>query len=83
MQGRIGQVTEQNNEQLVGTNRADALPKSWEPQAVEKDLYEGWVEKGYFTPGCPFGGRALFHRAAAAECDRSAAYGPRFGPHAD
>ncbi|MDU7512778.1 MAG: class I tRNA ligase family protein, partial [Corynebacterium sp.] len=49
-QGRIGQVTEQNNEQLVGTNRADALPKSWEPQAVEKDLYEGWVEKGYFTP---------------------------------
>jgi len=43
-------VTEQNNEQLVGTNRADALPKSWEPQAVEKDLYEGWVEKGYFTP---------------------------------
>ena len=50
MQGRIGQVTEQNNEQLVGTNRADTLPKSWEPQAVEKDLYEGWVEKGYFTP---------------------------------
>jgi len=43
-------VTEQNNEQLVGTNRADGLPKSWEPQAVEKDLYEGWVEKGYFTP---------------------------------
>jgi len=43
-------VTEQNNEQLVGTNRADALPKSWQPQAVEKDLYEGWVEKGYFTP---------------------------------
>jgi len=50
VQGRISQVTEQNNEQLVGTNRADALPKSWEPQAVEKDLYEGWVEKGYFTP---------------------------------
>ncbi|WP_293823049.1 valine--tRNA ligase [uncultured Corynebacterium sp.] len=43
-------MTEQNNEQLVGTNRADALPKSWEPQVVEKDLYEGWVEKGYFTP---------------------------------
>lgn len=31
------------------TNRADKLPKSWDPQAVEKDLYEGWVEKGYFT----------------------------------
>ena len=47
-------MTEQNNavdkEQLVGTNRADALPKSWEPQTVEKDLYESWVEAGYFTP---------------------------------
>lgn len=30
-------------------NRADLLPKSWDPKAVEKDLYEGWVEKGYFT----------------------------------
>ena len=53
-QGRLVRVTEQNNavdkEQLVGTNRADALPKSWEPQAVEKDLYESWVEAGYFTP---------------------------------
>ncbi|ERS57780.1 valyl-tRNA synthetase [Corynebacterium sp. KPL1814] len=48
--GRIGRVTEQNDEQLVGTNRADSLPKSWEPQAVEKDLYEGWVDRGYFTP---------------------------------
>lgn len=43
-------MTDQNKEQLVGTNRADQLPKSWEPQAVEKDLYEGWVDRGYFTP---------------------------------
>ncbi len=43
-------MTDQNELQLVGTNRADALPKSWEPQAVESDLYEGWVSKGYFTP---------------------------------
>lgn len=50
VQGRVGQVTDQNKEQLVGTNRADQLPKSWEPQAVEKDLYEGWVNAGYFTP---------------------------------
>ena len=35
---------------MVGTNRADALPKSWEPQAVEADLYAQWVDKGYFTP---------------------------------
>ena len=48
--GRIRRVTEQNDEQLVGTNRADSLPTSWEPQAVEKDLYEGWVNRGYFTP---------------------------------
>lgn len=27
----------------------DALPKSWDPAAVERDLYEGWVNAGYFT----------------------------------
>lgn len=27
----------------------DALPKSWDPGAVEADLYDGWVEAGYFT----------------------------------
>ncbi len=26
----------------------DALPKSWDPGAVESDLYEGWVNAGYF-----------------------------------
>ena len=36
-------------EHLVGKNRADALPKSWEPGEHEQALYEGWVEKGYFT----------------------------------
>ncbi|GEM34884.1 valine--tRNA ligase [Nocardia neocaledoniensis NBRC 108232] len=29
-------------------NRADALPKSWNPSEVEADLYEGWVAAGYF-----------------------------------
>ena len=44
-------MTEANreNNDLVGTNRADALPKSWEPQDHERELYEGWVEAGYFT----------------------------------
>ncbi|MFH0412175.1 valine--tRNA ligase [Corynebacterium sp. L4756] len=41
-------MTEQNK--TIGTNRADALPKSWDPQAVEAKLYESWVEKGYFQP---------------------------------
>ncbi|MGV0633018.1 valine--tRNA ligase [Mycolicibacillus trivialis] len=27
----------------------DALPKSWDPGAVEAALYQGWVEAGYFT----------------------------------
>jgi len=27
----------------------DALPKSWDPGTVESDLYDGWVEAGYFT----------------------------------
>ncbi|MFI5715903.1 valine--tRNA ligase [Nocardia sp. NPDC051750] len=30
-------------------NRADALPKSWNPSEVEADLYERWVAAGYFT----------------------------------
>ncbi|MEU4323464.1 valine--tRNA ligase [Nocardia fluminea] len=30
-------------------NRADALPKSWNPSEVEADLYEGWVNAGYFA----------------------------------
>ena len=52
MTAKIVGVTEHNglNEDMVGTNRADALPKSWEPQAVEADLYAQWVDKGYFTP---------------------------------
>jgi valyl-tRNA synthetase len=28
---------------------AAALPKSWDPGAVESQLYEGWVDAGYFT----------------------------------
>ncbi|BBY61513.1 valine--tRNA ligase [Mycolicibacterium sarraceniae] len=30
-------------------SRADALPKSWDPGAVEAGLYQGWVAAGYFT----------------------------------
>ena len=37
------------NEQLIGVSRADALPKSWEPQDHEQGIYEDWVAKGYFT----------------------------------
>ncbi|MGV0835148.1 valine--tRNA ligase [Mycolicibacterium thermoresistibile] len=27
----------------------ESLPKSWDPAAVETELYEGWVRAGYFT----------------------------------
>ncbi|WP_280829064.1 valine--tRNA ligase [Mycobacterium sp. OTB74] len=30
-------------------NSADSLPKSWDPSAVEADMYQGWVDAGYFT----------------------------------
>ncbi|MFE2120715.1 valine--tRNA ligase [Rhodococcus aetherivorans] len=30
-------------------NPADALPKSWDPSAVEDELYQGWVDAGYFV----------------------------------
>jgi valyl-tRNA synthetase len=26
-----------------------SLPKTWDPSAVESDLYQGWVDAGYFT----------------------------------
>ena len=28
---------------------ANSLPKSWDPAAVESELYQGWVDAGYFT----------------------------------
>lgn len=54
MPGKVGQlakmvsVTDQTSEN-TSTNRADNLPKSWDPKAVEADLYRGWVDAGYFT----------------------------------
>ncbi|HNM94175.1 MAG TPA: valine--tRNA ligase [Mycobacterium sp.] len=30
-------------------SRAEALPKSWDPGAVETELYQGWVDAGYFA----------------------------------
>ncbi|MCB0949527.1 MAG: class I tRNA ligase family protein, partial [Mycobacterium sp.] len=32
-----------------GVDGAQALPKSWDPGAVEHTLYEGWVDAGYFS----------------------------------
>lgn len=31
-----------------GTDRADSLPASWNPGEVESELYQGWVDAGYF-----------------------------------
>ena len=28
---------------------AHTLPKTWDPSEVESDLYQGWVDAGYFT----------------------------------
>lgn len=33
----------------TGDCRADALPKTWDPGAVEARLYQDWVDAGYFT----------------------------------
>ena len=30
-------------------SRAETLPKTWDPGAVEAPLYQGWVDAGYFT----------------------------------
>lgn len=34
---------------MAETHRADKLPKSWDPQSVETELYQRWVDNGYFT----------------------------------
>lgn len=33
----------------AAASRVEDLPKSWDPSAVESELYEGWVKAGYFT----------------------------------
>ena len=37
------------NHDAPGVGGLDALPKSWEPGAVESELYDRWVKAGYFT----------------------------------
>ncbi|MBC2681088.1 valine--tRNA ligase [Corynebacterium sp. 4HC-13] len=32
----------------IGTDRSSRLPAAWNPADVELDLYEGWVNSGYF-----------------------------------
>ncbi|WP_431818658.1 valine--tRNA ligase [Gordonia jacobaea] len=32
------------------TDSTPALPKSWDPADHESNLYQGWVDAGYFTP---------------------------------
>lgn len=33
----------------IGADRSSQLPAAWNPAEVEEDLYQGWVDKGYFT----------------------------------
>ncbi|MGV0395579.1 valine--tRNA ligase [Corynebacterium uberis] len=34
---------------VTDSNRADKLPASWDPHAMEADIYQRWVDRGYFT----------------------------------
>ena len=45
--------------------RADSLPKSWDPSVVESDLYQGWVDAGYFTAD-PTSGKPAYSIVQAA-----------------
>ena len=44
----MARVTDKNTPNH-STSRADALPKSWDPKAVESALYQQWLDRGYFT----------------------------------
>ncbi|MDN5581235.1 MAG: valine--tRNA ligase [Corynebacterium sp.] len=46
-------MTDQTSSSAASSNpdtssRADRLPKQWTPADVENDLYQGWVDSGYF-----------------------------------
>lgn len=34
---------------MTADSNLDSLPKSWDPGAVEAQIYQGWVDAGYFT----------------------------------
>lgn len=40
-------MTEQN--EMNRASGVEALPKSWDPRSVEAEIYQGWVDAGYFT----------------------------------
>src|SRR5699024_537747 len=47
--GVTSAASNDNQSVTAGASGADDLAKSWEPGAVEAELYDGWVKAGYFT----------------------------------
>lgn len=37
-----------NGSNQIGADRSAQLPAAWDPAAVEENLYQGWVDSGYF-----------------------------------
>ena len=37
-----------NGSNQIGADRSALLPAAWDPAAVEENLYQGWVDSGYF-----------------------------------
>ena len=37
-----------NGSNPIGADRSAQLPAAWDPAAVEENLYQGWVDSGYF-----------------------------------
>lgn len=37
-----------NGSNTIGADRSAQLPAAWNPAAVEENLYQGWVDSGYF-----------------------------------
>ncbi|MGB7361899.1 MAG: valine--tRNA ligase [Rhodococcus sp. (in: high G+C Gram-positive bacteria)] len=42
-------MTRSNPDSSPDGNPADRLPKTWNPSDVEADLYQGWIDAGYFV----------------------------------
>ena len=60
---------------------AKELPKVYDPKEVESRIYDDVGEPRLLPGPTRSGEKALHHRHAAPQCDRSAAHGPRHGRH--
>ena len=51
------------------------LAKTYDPKGIEDRLYKNWMDNGYFHAKVNPDKKAFYNCNAAAQCNRTAAYG--------